>query len=123
MAAGWWWPAAARRRSGGGGWVPGEAAPGDWPPRRQWWGAGQLVNEEVAPVVRRARMRWRRCVRKRLDSERKWGGHDRKIVGRLLTDEYREVVALNPTPCIFVGAATSPMNICGLYSSVMWLHR
>jgi hypothetical protein len=32
-------------------------------------------------------------------------------------------VAICPIPRIFVGVATSPMNICGLYSSVTWFHR
>jgi hypothetical protein len=32
-------------------------------------------------------------------------------------------VPVCPVPPIFIGEATSPMNICHLYSSVMWLHR
>jgi hypothetical protein len=40
-----------------------------------------------------------------------------------LTDEYRWIVAISPTLQIFLGAGTSPMNICGLYLSVMRLHR
>jgi hypothetical protein len=40
-----------------------------------------------------------------------------------VTDEYRQAIALNPTPHIFVGGAMSPTNICGLYSSMMWLRR
>jgi hypothetical protein len=32
-------------------------------------------------------------------------------------------IGLKPRPPKFVGEATSPMNICGLNSSVMWPHR
>jgi hypothetical protein len=39
---------------------------------------------------------------------------------RRLTDEYRWAVPINPTPPIFVSEAMSPMNICHIYSSVMW---
>jgi hypothetical protein len=41
---------------------------------------------------------------------------------RWLTDEYRQAIAICPTPYIFVGATTSPMNIRGLYLSVIWWH-
>jgi hypothetical protein len=46
----------------------------------------------------------------------------KKGLGGRCTDEYRRAIALNPTPRIFFIEAMSPMNICGLYSSVAWLH-
>jgi hypothetical protein len=48
--------------------------------------------------------------------------HESDYIHRL-TDEYRQVVPISPAPPIFIGEATSPMNICHIYSSLMWLHR
>jgi hypothetical protein len=65
-------------------------------------------------------------------NELKWQrGEERKGNARFpdpayiyrLTDEYRWVIPVNHAPHIFIGSATLPMNICHVYSSVMWLHR
>jgi hypothetical protein len=42
---------------------------------------------------------------------------------RRLNDEYRRAVPVSAIPHIFVGGATSPMNIVHVYSSVTWYHR
>jgi hypothetical protein len=46
-----------------------------------------------------------------------------KGFGSFQTRLYKRVVAVCPTPRIFVSAATSPMNMRGLYLSMTWLHR
>jgi hypothetical protein len=39
------------------------------------------------------------------------------------TNEYKEARFDFDQSLIFVGEVTSPTNICGLYSSVMWPHQ
>jgi hypothetical protein len=46
-----------------------------------------------------------------------WGREKKEM-----TDEYRRTRNSSPAPHIFVGGATSPMNICYVYKSVTWLH-
>jgi hypothetical protein len=46
-----------------------------------------------------------------------WGREKKEM-----TDEYRRTRNNSPAPHIFVGGATSPMNICYVYSLVTWLH-
>jgi hypothetical protein len=118
-AAGWWWPgydgrvAVVGRRvrrlakeeamfeQGGdvGGRASGKEAAAMW-----------ASSKEAAAAM---------CVKGGDGRERKWTGQRSKNLRR----DFTVSKPVCPTPRIFIGAATSPTNICGLYSSVMWLHR
>jgi hypothetical protein len=128
MAAGWQWLVTSKRRLGSGCW-----APGSWSMKR-WWagqggGTGGRASKEAAGRVRRRH--WQPgeegvidggvCVRD-LAVRENGGGRDQKTE-KGSWQFPNPHVALNPTPHIFIGGATSPINICGLYSSVTWLHR
>jgi hypothetical protein len=63
-------------------------------------------------------MKWRACGEER--KRKHWYPNPAYI--RWLTNEYRWACNDSPAPHIFVSGATSPTNICHVYSSVTWLH-